>query len=71
VRAFTRSGVAFDEVVFDLRGVTFFGSRGIAALLRAKELCAERDAVMSVTPSRTVARVVALVRLTEALRMEP
>ncbi|HEV7908637.1 MAG TPA: STAS domain-containing protein [Pseudonocardiaceae bacterium] len=70
VRAFTRSGLVFDGIVFDLRGVTFFGSQGIAALLMARELCGERDAVMSVKPSRVVARVVALVRLTEALGVE-
>jgi anti-anti-sigma factor len=61
----------FDEVVFDLRGVTFFASAGITALLTTSELCAERGAVMSVKPSRLVARVLAVSGLTDVLAVAP
>jgi anti-sigma B factor antagonist len=66
-RAFTRPELAFDELVWDLRNVTIFGSKGISALLKASQLCAERGAAMSIEPSPVVARVIAVAGLTDVL----
>jgi anti-anti-sigma factor len=57
-----------DRVVFDLSGVEFMDSSGIAALLRA------RKAVSSIeirNPSTVVRRLIDMTGLTEVLPIEP
>jgi anti-sigma B factor antagonist len=70
-RAFTRPELVFDELVLDLRGVTIFGSKGISALLKANQLCAQRGAAMSIEPSPVVTRVISVAGLTDVLAAGP
>jgi anti-sigma B factor antagonist len=57
-----------DRIVFDLSGVVFMDSSGIAALLQARKLVA---AVQIRNPSKVVLRLIAVTGLVDILPVEP
>lgn len=60
------------EVVLDLSGVTFMASSGLASLLRADRVAAERGGrLMLRSPSRAVVDVLEMTRLADRFTFEP
>ncbi len=54
-------------VVLDLTGVTFFGSAGVWALVRARRECAGRGTALVVTAGPAVRRILRITHLDELL----
>jgi anti-anti-sigma factor len=64
----TAAGRSPDRVVFDLSGVEFMDSSGIAALLRARKTA---SSIQIRNPSTVVRRLIEMTGLTDILPIEP